>query len=115
MDSYNLLLLFHVFIVGPLLLHIGLNKEKINIKIYDLIHYLSIPLILYHIYRASTKISYRVPWINYIHIFLVGPLLYYIGKNKNSSPGYYYELLLLLGFSIIGHNIYKLLTLNKKN
>ncbi len=113
MDSYKLLLLFHVFIVGPLFLYIGIKKEKINLKIYDLLYYLSILLIVYHIYRAYTKISHRVPWVNYIHIFLVGPLLYYISKKKNLSPPYYYELLLLLGFAILGHNGYKLLTLNK--
>lgn len=109
MNSYKLLLLFHTFIVGPLFIYIGIYKDKININIYNLLYYLSIPLILYHIYRAYTKITYRVPWVNYIHIFLVGPILYYIGKNRKLTPDYYYELLLLLGFSILGHNGYKLL------
>jgi hypothetical protein len=111
MNNYQLFLLFHTFIVGPLFLYIGTKKEKINLKIFDLIYYISIPLILYHIYRASTKISHRVPWVNYIHIFMVGPLLYYIGKKKTETPNYFYELILLLGFAIIGHNGHKLLIL----
>jgi lipoprotein signal peptidase len=112
MNSYKLLLIFHTFIVGPLFIYIGIKKEKINLKIYDLLYYLSIPLLLYHMYKAYTKIVHRVPWVNYIHIFLIVPLLYYMGKNKNLSPNYYYELLLLLGFGVLGHNGYKLLTLN---
>ena len=77
-----------------------------------MLYYLSFPFILYHIYRASTKIQYRVPWVNYIHIFLIGPLLYLIGRNNTSSPDFYFELLLMLGFAILGHNGYKLLTLS---
>ena len=105
MNSYLILLLFHTLIIGPLFIYIGINKEKINLKIYDILYYISIPLILYHIYKINQHIS----WVNYIHIFIIGPLLYFIGKNKKSSPNYYYEILLLLGFGIFGYNGYKLL------
>jgi hypothetical protein len=47
-------------------------------------------------------------WVNYIHIFLVGPLLIYIGHTGKHTERKYYEMLLMLGFASIGYHGYYL-------
>jgi hypothetical protein len=45
-------------------------------------------------------------WVNLIHILLVGPLLVYIGYNRENTKRKYFELLLMLGFASIGYHGY---------
>ena len=74
--------------------------------------YLSIIIILYHSYKIYLKLNDKMnPWVNIIHVLLIGPILFYIGKNKELTPNYMYEIMLLLGFSAIGYNSYKLYNL----
>jgi hypothetical protein len=46
------------------------------------------------------------PWINYFHIFIVAPILIIIGLQKDKTPRYYFELLLMLAFAVIGYHSY---------
>ena len=48
------------------------------------------------------------PWINYLHILIVGPLLLFIGYKNTETPRYAFELLLMLGFASIGYHLYYL-------
>ena len=45
------------------------------------------------------------------HVFIVTPVLFWIGYNGKSSSRYPYEILLLLGFGILGYHIYSLMLL----
>jgi hypothetical protein len=47
-------------------------------------------------------------WVNLIHILLVGPLLVYIGYNREKTARLYFELLMMLGFAAIGYHGYYL-------
>ena len=68
--------LFHILFVGSLFLYVGINGVKTPAFIFPLLMYLGIIIILYHIYKAYIKISDgKSAWINYIHIFLIVPLL----------------------------------------
>jgi hypothetical protein len=68
---------------------------------------LGIIIIIYHSYKAYIKLKAgKNPWVNWIHILLVGPLLIYIGYNNKNTPRLYYELLLMLGFAAIGYHGY---------
>jgi len=49
------------------------------------------------------------PWVNYIHLFIVGPLLLYIGLNREKTERRYFEILLMLGFAAIGYHGYYLI------
>ena len=106
MDNiYLFLLVFHIFVVGSLFLFIGINKDKTPDKLFNIVYYLGILIVLYHSYKAHINFN---PWVNLIHIIIIGPLLFYIGKTKQLTPYYLYEIMLLLGFSTIGYNSYKL-------
>lgn len=72
--------------------------------------YLGIIIILYHIYKAYLKISDgKSAWVNYIHIFLIGPLLIIIGLNGVETSRKYFELLLMAEMASIGYHGYYLL------
>lgn len=101
--------LFHILIIGTLFLYLGIEKTNIPSFIYPILIVLGIVVILYHSYKAYNRImKHETAWINYIHIFIVGPLLVYIGyKNKATKPRFF-ELLLMLGFAAIGYHGYYL-------
>jgi hypothetical protein len=47
-------------------------------------------------------------WVNLIHIFIVGPILIYIGYNGVKTARKFFEILLMLGFASIGYHLYYL-------
>ena len=101
--------LFHIIIVGSLFLYVGIQKTNIPSFLYPVLLILGIFIIIYHIYKAYTKIIIgKSAWINYIHIFLVCPLLIYIGYENKNTKRQFFELLLMLGFAAIGYHGYYL-------
>lgn len=98
--------LFHIILVTGLLLYIGMIQNDMPKGIYPILLGLGIVIILYHIYKSVYK---KDAWVNYIHIFIVGPLLLYIGIYKNKTPRKYFELTLMLAFASFGYHFYYLL------
>ena len=100
--------LLHVFIIGGLFLYVGLKREAIPPLVFPVLIGLGGIILVYHLYKAYLRISNNViPWVNWIHIFGVAPLLVFIGYNREKTPRYMYELLLLFGFASIGyHGLY---------
>lgn len=102
--------LFHILIVGSLFLYVGIQKTNIPKKMFSILLVLGIVIILYHIYKAYNYfIKNKTYWVNLIHIFLVGPLLIYIGYHRENTARLYFELLLMLGFASIGYHGYYLI------
>lgn len=99
--------LLHVMIIGALFIYVGISRTDIPQIMFPLLLGLGVILIPYHIYKAYFKKS---GWVNYIHIFLVAPLLMYIGYNAEKTERCFFELLLLLGFSAIGYHGYYILS-----
>ena len=101
--------LFHILIVGGLFLYVGIVKSNIPAFMYSILITLGIIIILYHIFKVSKKLTTGMnPWVNYIHIFIVGPLLLYIGLHREKTQRFYFEILLMLGFASIGYHSYYL-------
>jgi len=110
MTKHVLVHLFHILLVGSLFLYVGIMGNKISLFMYPFLKYLGIIIILYHSYKAYVKISEgKSAWVNYIHIFLIGPLLIKIGYDGDKTSRKYFELLLMAGFSTIGYHGYYLL------
>jgi hypothetical protein len=102
--------LFHIIFVGSLFLYVGIMRDKIPLFMFPFLKYLGILIILYHSYKAYIKITNnKSAWVNYIHIFLIGPLLIKIGYDGNKTSRKYFELLLMAGFASIGYHGYYLL------
>ena len=102
--------LFHIFIVGSLFIYVGINRQLTNKYILQMLFYLGFIIIFYHLYKVYKYLKEdKGIWVNLLHIFIIGPLLVYIGyKNENTSRKWF-ELLLMLGFASIGYHTYYLL------
>jgi len=106
--SYHVMVhLFHIIIIGGIFLYFGItrtNNPKITLQS---LLYLGLFIIVYHTYKAYNYFSIgKNAWVNLIHIFIIGPLLVFIGYNRENTPRLYFELLLMLGFAAIGYHTY---------
>ena len=109
MDANTLLHLFHVLIVGGLFLYIGMNREKTYGRLFPILIYLGALIILYHSYKLYGYLTAKKGiWVNLIHIFIVGPLLVYIGYYGEKTSRKFFEMLLMIGFASIGYHLYYL-------
>lgn len=107
--SYHLLFvhLFHIILIGGLFIYVGIKKATLKPYFYNILLGLGIFLFIYHGYKTYVKMTNnKNPWINLFHMFIVSPLLVYIGYNKGKVNNMYYELLLMLGFAAIGYHGY---------
>ena len=107
MNKYFNYLIYHGFIIGPLLIYIGGKKKKANKNVNKLFILLSILAIIYH-----TEIIYRKrltnSLINFIHIFIMAPLLLYIGIKEDKTDDEY-NFIMILGLVITFYFLYKTL------
>lgn len=109
MNIRLLLQLFHIFFVGSLFLYVGINKTNISEFLFNILLFLGIIIIFYHLYKVYYNINIgKSFWINIIHILVIGPLLFYIGYKGKNTERLYFELLLMLGFASIGYHLYYL-------
>lgn len=108
MDYYNLFVhLFHILIVGGLFLYVSIKRDSSPKFIFNLLFILGIVIIIYHTYKSYIKLSKNAnPWVNLFHIFIVAPLIIYIGLKGNDTKRLYFELLLMLAFAAIGYHTY---------
>lgn len=100
--------LFHILLVGPLFVYVGLVRDGTPDAVYNVLGALAAVMFLYHSYRAFMKLKEgQSAWVNWMHIFLIAPLLLLLAYMKKSADRRYYEMLLLLGFAAIGyHGLY---------
>lgn len=99
--------LFHILFVGSLFLYLGINKTNVPNYSHNFLLVLGIIIIGYHLYKIH---SYGKPnWVNLMHIILIGPLLVYIGYSKEKTVDWIYQIILLLGFAVIGYHGYYLI------
>ena len=105
MDPHVILALVHLVAIVPFLLYVGLVREQIPESVFNVVLALGVILLFYQSFKAYTKIMEgKSPWINYIHIFLLAPILItidYYGKNTSRK---YFEMLLMFAFAAGGYH-----------
>jgi hypothetical protein len=110
MDTRVILNLFHILLVAPFLIWIGISRGVFPDWVFISLIVLGIFITLYHAYKAFNRYiagsSYI--WVNLIHALWVGPLLLYIGAKKKDAPRSAYEMLLLTAFGALGYHLYSL-------
>jgi hypothetical protein len=116
MNKEFLVHLFHIILVGGLFLYVSLKNSSMPKFMFPFLIFLGIFIIIYHSYKSYTysliKKSFNV---NLFHIFIVAPLLIYIGYERPGPNKFTYQLLLMLAFSVIGyHGYYLILDFNKE-
>lgn len=102
--------LAHICIFSALLAYIGITQDKMPKFMYPILLSIGALVILYHIYKSLFK---KDAWINYIHIFIVGPLFLYIGLYKEETPRKIFEIILMLAFASAGYHGYYLINDSK--
>jgi heme A synthase len=107
MDGRAFVSLFHILFVGILFLYVAIMRDKNTTTMFNFLLGLGIFIILYHIFKVYNYILNGKPiWVNLIHIFIIGPLVAYIGYYKQNTPRLYFEILLMLAFASIGYHGY---------
>jgi hypothetical protein len=102
------LYLFHLLVVGPLFIYVGLRRYKTTNFLYSTLFLLGIIVLLYHLYKFYN--AYKNDYINHVNIFhvlLVGTLLIYIGFMKEKTNYVYFDLLTILGIGLVGYFAFK--------
>jgi hypothetical protein len=107
MNPEVLVHLFHIVLVSGLFFYVGITRDKIPPAMFPVLIGLGLFVGAYHLFKASTK---KDAWVNYIHIFLIAPLLVFIGVFKEKTPRKYFEVLLMFGFASLGYHGYYLLS-----
>jgi len=109
-DPHIIISLFHLLLVVPFFLYVGLQKSAVSDYVYTVLLVLGVIITLYHGYKSYTRWVNSSPylWVNLIHTVLVGPLLIYIGAKGKDTPRAYYEMLLLLAFGAGGYHLYSI-------
>ena len=107
-DNYLQKNLFHVLAVGPLFIYVGLMREKVPDAVFNILGAVGLVVLFYHTYRAYGKLKEnKSAWVNWVHIFLVAPLLLLLSYLKKDANRRYFEMLLILGFAAVGyHGLY---------
>jgi hypothetical protein len=105
MDHHLQLALFHVIVISPLFLYVGLSRDDVPEPVFYTLGALGFVIAAYHGFKAYTKIMEgKSPWVNLIHILLVAPLLIILGIYGKSSSRKFFEMLLILGFASLGYH-----------
>jgi hypothetical protein len=112
MDTRILLNFFHIILVAPFLLWIGIARGNLPESIFQLLIVLGILLVLYHGFRGYNRWIQGSDnlWINLLHVLWLGPLIFYIGMRRKDTPRSAYELLLFTTFGAFGYHLYELAT-----
>lgn len=100
--------LFHILLVSGLFFYVGLKRDKMPHLMFPILIGLGLFIGAYHLFKAYMKTD---AWVNYIHIFLVAPLLVFIGFSQEKTPRKYFELVLMFGFAALGYHGYYLIDL----
>ena len=109
-DKHTIIHLFHILLVGPLFLYVGIKRETIPKLMFPFLLVLGAFITVYHMYLAYNKFKQgQSAWVNYIHFLIIGPLLVYIGYQGLETTRKYFEMLLLLGMAAIGYHGYYLI------
>ena len=96
----------HILFISTFLGYIGIMRDDLPKFLFPFILVVGIFIVAYHIYKSIFK---KDAWINYIHIFIVGPLLVYVGLQKDKTPRKVFEIILMLAFASLGYHGYYLI------
>ena len=108
MDKHLIVVLFHLFFVSALFLWVGFNRAATPDWLYNVLFAMGIVVLFYHGFKAISRIGAKSPylWINLMHVFLIAPLLIWIGFQGKKTDRSFYDMLLLAGFAVFGFHIY---------
>lgn len=115
MDAFFLVALLHVIVIVPFLLWVGFNRAATPDWMYSVLFGTGLIVLLYHTYKAISRLIAASPviWINLIHVFLVAPLILWIGYYAKRTERPAYDMLLIAAFGAFGFHLYRLIVMSQ--
>jgi len=115
MDAYFLVALLHVTVIVPFLLWVGFNRAATPDWMYSVLFGTGLIVLLYHTYKAISRLIAASPvaWINLIHVFLIAPLILWIGYYAKRTERPAYDMLLIAAFGAFGFHLYRLIVMSQ--
>ena len=109
-DHHLILSLFHIFFVAPLFFLIAFFRKDMPAWAYNAILGLGLFVLAYQAYKLISRLQAHstYAWVNAIHVFLIAPLLIYIGYQQKETPRFAYELCIMVGSAALGYHTYSL-------
>ena len=108
MDARMMVSLFHMAMVVPLFLFVGYQRSDTPRWIYISLLSIGLVVLLYHAVRLVQRYGRSsFVWVHVLHVFIVAPLLCYIGWHGRDTPRWAYEVILLLGFGAGGYHLFQ--------
>ena len=109
MDHHMVLSFFHLLIVVPFFLYIGIYRASTHPRAYKALFAVGCILLLFHGFKLFTRLSSQsgYAYINALHV-LFAPLLIYIGYHQQDTPRAAYEMLLMITFAALGYHMFSL-------
>jgi len=114
MDAHDQLAILHTVILTPFLIYVGMAKTDVPDELLYAVGGLGAVIFLYHGFKAYTKIMAGKAggaWVNYIHMFVLAPLLIVIGVYRKETSRKFFEMLLMTGLGGFGYHLLQVLKL----
>jgi hypothetical protein len=110
MDKHFVLSLFHLIIIVPFFLYVGIYRASTHPWVYKALLGMGGILLLFHGFKFVSRLSIQsnYAYINAIHALLFAPLLIYIGWHQQDTPRAAYEVLLMITFAALGYHMFSL-------
>jgi len=110
LDYWTLVNYAHVLISAPLFIYVGYRDGQVVDWLYPICLYLGIIILLYHAYLTATNYQKgnSMYIVNAFHVFVIAPLLIYVGIKKENTSYPIPTLMFILGIGALVHYIKKL-------
>ena len=115
MDIYLLVAVMHLAFIVPLLMYVGFNRAATPEWVYNVLFGIGLLVLAYHSYKGAIRwaAGSQLVWIHLIHIFLVVPVLLWVGYHGKKTERPAYDMILMLAFAALGHHVYKMIVVSQ--
>lgn len=115
MDAFFLIVILHVLVISPFLLYVGFSRAATPEWMYNTLFAVGILSLVYHSYKGLSRIlsGSMQAWQNLIHVFIIAPLLLWIGYYGKRTERPAYDMLLVTSFGGFGFHLYKLIVISQ--
>ncbi len=93
----------HILLIAPLFAYVGYYGRETDHQAFTALMALGILALFYHTYRTYEDFK----WINMFHIFIVAPLLIYMGYYGSKSAPRSFTALLVMAPAIFLYHAYR--------
>lgn len=113
MDYWTLVNYTHILISAPLFIYIGYRDGDVQPWLYTLSLFVGATVLLYHAYLAfkNYKSGNSMYIVNLFHVFVIAPLLIYVGLKKQETTYPIPTLMFILGIGALIHYVKKVASL----